>query len=146
MTASAQENKAVVRRFLEEAWNERNFDLIDELVAPDARHHDPTDPPDLPPGPEGEKQLLQAQQSAAPDARIEIQDMLAEGDEVATRWTVYGTHEGEFMGIEPTGNEIEIDGIQIDRIEDGQIVEKWVLYDALGLLQQMGAGPERPPA
>lgn len=73
MTSTEQDNKAVVRRFIEDGRNERDFDLIDELVAADAQHHDPTDPPDLPPGPEGEKQLLQAQQSASPDATIEIQ-------------------------------------------------------------------------
>lgn len=70
--------------------------------------------------------------------------MIAEGNKVATRWTVSGAHEGEFLGVEPTGNEIEIDGFQIDQVENGQIVEKWVLFDALGMMQQMGAIPEQP--
>lgn len=105
MATTAQRNKAVVRRFVD-AWNEADLAVIDEIVAPDAEHHDPMDPPDLRPGPAGEKQLIEIYQSAFPDATLEIEDMLAEGDRVATRWTAAGTHEGEFMGVEPTGNEV----------------------------------------
>lgn len=140
MATTAQRNKAVVRRFVD-AWNEADLAVIDEIVAPDAEHHDPMDPPDLRPGPAGEKQLIEIYQSAFPDATLEIEDMLAEGDRVATRWTAAGTHEGEFMGVEPTGNEVEIEGFEINRLEDGQIVESWVLFDALGLLQQIGVVP-----
>lgn len=137
MATTDQDNKAVVRRFFD-AWNEADFEAIDELVAADAEHHDPMDPPDLPPGPEGEKQLIQEYQSAFPDATLDVEDMLAEENKVAVRWTATGTHDGEFMGIEPTGNNIEITGFEINQLADGQIVESWVLFDAFGLMQQLG--------
>lgn len=143
MATSTRQNKAVVRQFVD-AWNEADFEVIDEIVAAEAEHHDPMDPPDLPTGPAGEKQLIETYQSAFPDATLEIEDMLAEGDEVAVRWTGTGTHEGPFMGVEPTGEQVEIVGFEINRIEDGQIAESWVLFDALGLLQQLGAGPGEP--
>lgn len=137
MAATDQDNKAVVRRFFD-AWNDADFEVIEEVVATDAAHHDPMDPPDLPSGPEGEKQLIQVYQAAFPDATIDVEDLLAEGNKVAVRWTATGTHEGEFMGIEPTGEEIEITGFEINHIEDGQIIESWVLFDAFGLMQQLG--------
>lgn len=140
MTPQRQTNVELVRRFVE-AWNEADFETIDELVAADAEHHDPTDPPDLPPGPEGEKQLIRAYKSAFPDATLEIEDTVADDDRVAVRWTATGTHEGEFMGVEPTGNEVEIDGFEINRIEDGRIAESWVLFDSLGILEAIGAAP-----
>lgn len=143
METGSQSAKDVVRRFFG-AWNESDLASIDEVVAADAEHHDPMDPPDLPPGPEGERQRIEAYRSAFPDARIEIEDMVAEDDRVAVRWTATGTHEGEFRGVEPTGTEVEIDGFEINRLEDGQIAESWVLFDALGLLQQLDAVPEEP--
>lgn len=142
MATTTRQNKEIVRRFLN-AWNDGDLERIDAIVADDAEHHDPTDPPDLPPGPAGEKRLYEAHQAAFPDVTLEIEAMIAEGARVATRWTARGAHEGEFMGVEPTGTEVEITGFQIDRLEDGQIVEKRVLHDALGLLQQLGAVPDR---
>lgn len=143
MATPEQDTKAVVRRFFD-AWNDGDVEEIKEVVAGDAEHHDPRDPPDLPPGPDGEQQLLELYRSAAPDVTLEVDEMLAEGNMVATRWTVTGTHEGEFLGVEPTGNDIEIVGFQMDQIKGSQIVEKWVLFDALGLLQQLDAVPEQP--
>lgn len=143
MATTTQQNKDVARQFFD-AWNEANFDVIDEVVAADAEHHDPMDPPDLPTGPEGEKQLLDIYQSGFPDATLEVEDMLAEGNEVAVRWRATGTHEGEFLGVEPTGNQIEIVGFEINRLKEGQIVESWVLFDSLSLLQQLGVIPEQP--
>ena len=137
MATTDKDKKAVVHRFFD-AWNEADFEVIEEVIATDAEHHDPMDPPGLPAGPEGEKQLIRVYQSAFPDATLTIEDMLAEGDKVAARWTATGTHEGEFMGIEPTGNEVEITGFEINQIKDDQIIESWVLLDAFGLMQQLG--------
>jgi steroid delta-isomerase-like uncharacterized protein len=141
METGSQSAKDVVRRFFG-AWNESDFASIDEVVAADAEHHDPMDPPDLPSGPEGERQLIEAYRSAFPDARIEIEDMVAEDDRVAVRWTATGTHEWEFRGVEATGTEVEVVGFEINRLADGQIAESWVLFDALGMMQQLGGVPE----
>jgi steroid delta-isomerase-like uncharacterized protein len=141
MATTTQRNKEIVHRFID-AWNEADFEVIDDLVAADARHHDPMDPPDLPRGLAGEKRLLERYQSACPDARLEIEDLLAEGDRVAVRWTATGTHEGEFMGVEPTGNEVTITGFEVTEVGDGEIVESWSLFDALGLLRQLDALPD----
>jgi steroid delta-isomerase-like uncharacterized protein len=143
MTTLEENNREVVRRFVEEGWNEADFEVVEKLVAADGVTHDPT-LGDLPNGPEGAKRAIQLYHDAFPDARLEIEDVVAEGDEVAVRWTGTGTHEGELMGVEPTGNEVEVSGIEIDRIEDGKIAETWVVYDALGMLRQLGAVPEQP--
>lgn len=141
---TVQQNEEVVRRFFA-AWNETDFGVIDEIVAADAEHHNPMDPPDLPPGPEGEQQLIEAYQSAFSDATLEIEDIFAEENKVAVRWTATGTHDGAFMGVPPTDNNVEIVGFEINQVMDGQIVESWGLFDGLGILQQLGAVPEQPP-
>jgi predicted ester cyclase len=82
--------------------------------------------------------------SAFPDLSFEVQETVTDGEWVAVRWTSTGTHEGELMGIEPTGKKTAVEGIELDRIEDGKIVESRVSWDALGLLQQLGAVPESP--
>ena len=79
---------------------------------------------------------------AFPDAQIIIEDQLAEGDMVATRWTARGTHQGELLGVPPSGNRVEVAGMTISRAEGGKIAEEWNNYDALGLMQQIGAIPE----
>ena len=79
--------------------------------------------------------------SAFPDVHMQIEDQIAEGDRVATRWVASGTHEGDLMGINPTGNRVTVAGMTIDRIADGQIAETWDNYDALGMMQQVGAIP-----
>jgi steroid delta-isomerase-like uncharacterized protein len=136
----AEENKALVRRWFEDLFNEGNLDVADEIIDPDHLGHDPT-LPDLPIGPEGQKQLVNLYRSAFPDARITIEKQVAEGDTVATRWTGRGTHQGELMGVAPTGNQVTLTGIDISRISEGKIVETWTNYDALGMLQQIGAIP-----
>lgn len=143
MATTTQDSKEVVRRSIEEAWNEEDIELVDELVAPDGVQHDPT-LPDLPRGPDAMKQSIRLYHAAFPDATIEIEQMVAEDDTVAVRWIGRGTHEGELMGVEPTGNEVEVRGIQFSRVEDGKIAESWIVYDSLGMLQQVGAVPEQP--
>jgi steroid delta-isomerase-like uncharacterized protein len=133
----SEENKALARRFIEEAFNQGNLDVIDETTSSEWVHHDPAMPEEGH-GPEGAKQFVQMYRSAFPDTHITIEDQVAEGDKVVTRWTARGTHEGELMGITPTGNRVEITGITIDRIEGGKTVETWDHYDALGMMQQLG--------
>ena len=141
-SASTEENKAVVRRWFEELFNPGNLEVADEIIAPDHVNHDPT-LPDIPPGPEGQKQVVNLYRGAFTNAHISIEDQLAEGDKVVTRWTGSGTHQGEFMGVAPTGNQVTVTGITINRVSGGKIVESWTNYDALGIMQQIGAIPEQ---
>lgn len=135
-----EENKAIVRRHIEELVNKRNLDALDD-VATDVVWHDA--PPGLAPGREGMKQWLTIFGPAFPDWHSTIEIMIAEGDMVATRTTGRGTHTGEFIGIPPTGKQVTMTGMDIHRIVDGKIVEEWSNFDALGLLQQLGVVP--PP-
>jgi steroid delta-isomerase-like uncharacterized protein len=145
ISVSAEVNKALARRWVEELFNAGNLEVADEIIAPDHVHHDPT-LPDIPPGPEGQKQVVNLYRGAFTNAHISIEDQLAEGDRVVTRWTSSGTHQGELMGVAPTGNQVTITGVTINRVSDAKIVESWTNYDALGMMQQIGAVPERGQA
>ena len=138
-------NKRIVQRVFE-AMNGGNLGTLDEVVAEGFVDHDPNNPPDLPPGREGLKQLIGMYRGSFPDMRMTIEEQLAEGDKVVTRWSVRGTHQGELMGIAPTGKQVVVTGIFIDRIESGQVAESWANWDTLGMLQQLGAIPEGAPA
>lgn len=135
------ENKQLYRRLIEEAFNEGDLDVVDELVDEDIVVHEAgqTEPVR---GPAGIKEFLGMYRSAFPDAHIEIDELLAEGDLVVARWTGTGTHEGDLMGIEPTGAEISVMGMEMFRVSDGELVEGWEVFDLLGMLQQLGAVPE----
>jgi steroid delta-isomerase-like uncharacterized protein len=137
----SEENKEKVRRFLEEAFNEGNLGGADEIFASDYVLHDPSNPEEIR-GPEGIKQFVQMYRSAFPDSHITVEDQIAEGDEVVTRWTGRGTHQGELFGIPPSGNQVEVSGITISRFEGGKFAEDWTNSDTLGLMQQIGAIPE----
>ena len=138
----SEENKALVRRWFEELFNQGNLDVADEIVAQDHTLHDPVIG-GLPTGPEGDKQIVNTYHGAFPDASITVEDQIAEGDEVATRWTGRGTHQGELMGVAASGNRVEIAGMMINRVSGGKIAETWTNYDAMGMMQQVGAVP--PP-
>ena len=138
----SDENKGIARRFIEEAFNKGNLDVLDELIAPDYVTHDPLVPPDLPPGPEGVRQLVSMYRSAFPDVRLTVEDQVAEGDKVVTRWSGRGTHDGDFVGVPATGKQGTTTGISLERISGGKIAETWVNWDTLGLMQQLGAIPE----
>ena len=137
-----EENKTVIRRFLKDFFEGGNLELADELFAPDYVLHDPAVPGEVR-GPEGIKQFVSMYRSAYPDTHFTVEDQIAEGDRVVTRWTGQGTHEGELMGIPPTGNRVTVTGIEFDRVSDGKMQETWVNYDALGMMQQLGVIP--PP-
>jgi steroid delta-isomerase-like uncharacterized protein len=137
----SEENKALVRRELEKIFSKVNLDAADEVYAPDYVGHDPTEPEAIR-GLEGVRQYAAAFRSAFPDLQATVEDQVAEGDTVATRFTARGTHQGELEGIGPTGNRVEVPGIVISRIEGGKIAEDWTNYDALGLMQQLGVIPQ----
>ncbi len=137
---STEENKALVRRVYEEAINRGNMAVVDELNSPNYVAHDPGFPQPVR-GPEGLKQYFLVFRSAFPDVHITIEDMIAEGDTVVTRQTSRGTHQGDLMGIPPTGKQIAVTGMAIHRLANGKFVESWINADNLGLLQQLGVIP-----
>lgn len=137
----AQQNKTIVRRFVEEFQNGGNESAAEELLAADFVDHSPF--PGVSPDREGVKRLFAALRQAFPDLRAKIHDQLAEKDRVATRKTFRGTHRGEFLGIAPTGRSVSFDVIDVVRIADGRIAEQWNVVDLMGLLQQIGPQPRR---
>ncbi len=134
-------NKEIIRRLVDGVWRDRNLALIDDLIAQDYVGHDPTQPAPIR-GRDGFRQFVDMYLSAFHDAVVTIDDQIAEGDQVVTRWTGRGTHTGELMGIAPTGKEVTVSGMTISRIENGKIAEEWELLDALGMLVQLGAVPQ----
>ena len=140
---SAEENKAVVRREIEEVFNHTgNLDAADEIYAPDYVGHEPTTGEIR--GVEAAKQYAALFRQAFPDVEATIEDQIAEGDKVVTRFTSRGTHQGETEDFgPPTGRRVEVTGITIERFSQGKIVEDWTNFDALGLMQQLGLVPEQ---
>lgn len=136
----SETNRTIVRRFIEEVINKGNLALVDEIVAPDYIGHYSNAPEVR--GAEVVKQRLAAARMAFPDWHSTIEDMIAEGDKVVTRWRASGTHLGEFMGIAPTGKKMTTTGIYIDRVVNGKYVEHWSDWNALGALQQLGVLPK----
>ncbi|HWQ14109.1 MAG TPA: ester cyclase [Roseiflexaceae bacterium] len=134
-----EENKAIVRRFLEEGINGSNEEVFLDLLSPDVVDH--YAPPGLPPGREGWNQNRKLFRSAFPDGRWIEQDVFAEGDRVVGRYIFCGTHQGEFFGIAPTGKAVTVSNIHILRLADGKIVEHWGHGDDMGMLRQLGALP-----
>ena len=138
---STDENKALTRRSWEivaMASLETLEDALKEVYADTIVMHEPDE--DVR-GIEGLKQFVSMIRSAVPDLRITLEEDIAEGDKVVSRWRAQGTHQGELMGIASTGNEVAITGITIHRIEDGKIVEAWTNFDAMGMMQQLGHLP-----
>ena len=136
---TAEENKQLARRAFEEIWNQGNVNAIDDLYAADQVSYGLGI--DVPAGTEGIKQFVSIYRTAYPDTHFTIEDQIAEGDKVVTRWSAIGTHRGELMGIAPTGKRVTVTGITINRIAGGKIVETWNNFDALGQLQQLGVIP-----
>ena len=133
-------NKAMVLRLIEGVWDRGDVAIVDDLIAVDYLGHAST-PADETHGREGYKQFWSSLRAAFPDLRATVEDQIADGDRVVTRWTCCATHTGEFHGIPPTGRQGRMTGITIDRIADGKVVECWTSADELGLLQQLGVVP-----
>jgi steroid delta-isomerase-like uncharacterized protein len=137
----SEQNKTAVRRLFDELWNKGNLPVADELIAPTYTHHDASTP-DAGRGPESEKKRVTHYRNAFPDMRLTIEDIIAEGETVIARWSCRGQHNGELNGIAPTGKQFVISGVTIARFANGKMVEGYVNWDALGLMQQLGVVPE----
>ena len=133
------EGEALVSRFFDEFCNGRRAEVADEIIAEDYVAHGPQSPPAE--GPDGVRARVGVYQDAV-DGHWDVQELMSTGDDrVVARWIGRGTHRGELMGLEPTGKPIEVEAISVFRIADGKIAEEWTVWDALGLLQQVGAVP-----
>lgn len=135
---STDENKALVRRFYEEVHG-GNLAAIDECMAPNFVDHTPI--AELTPGIEGVKQVFTMLMSAFSDLHLTVEEQIAEGDKVVSRGTFTATHQGEFMGIAPTGKQIKLNFIEILGVAAGRITERWEIVDQMGLMQQLGVLP-----
>ncbi|USZ71769.1 ester cyclase [Natronosalvus halobius] len=150
--STAAENKEIVRRYYEEAFNEGRTDLLEELISERVVNHDPVSEETLTPdearGFEGFVRHVEAAHEAFPDATVTIEDVIAEDDMVAVRFAFEGTHEGPFAGFEPTGNRVRGSNMVFMRLEDGMIAERWEESDSLDALEQLGilSMAERSPS
>lgn len=135
----SEENNAIMNRLMEEVLNKKNLAAADEIVAEDFVELDPL--PGQEQGREGLKQILSMFFAAFPDLRWTVEEQIAEGDKVVSRFTWRGTHKGEFLGISPTGGQVTVKGVVIDRVVEGQFVESRILMDNLGMMQQLGVIP-----
>jgi steroid delta-isomerase-like uncharacterized protein len=135
-----EDNKALVRRCIEEPFNQRRTETIDELVSSDYVSHDPANPGIR--GPQGFRQLVNMYLTAFPDSHFTIEDQVAEGDKVVTRWTARGTHRGTLQGIAPTNKTVNVTGITFSRVANGKLAEDYANWDTIGLFQQLGVVPQ----
>ena len=136
-----EDNKQFMRRFVEEAINKKNLDAVNELVAEDFVEHIPF--PGQGPGREGLRHVLSTFLSAFPDIRWTLKEQVAEGEKVVSRFTMTGTHRGEFLGISPTGKSVKIWGVVIDMVRDGKFSESRIIMDTMSLMQQLGTIPSK---
>lgn len=148
-TTTTEENKELVRRLLEEVFGGGDLDALDELLADNFVGHAPSEPG---PGHEAETQdrervaeeIERAHEGLA-DLQFTVDEIIGEGNLVAVRSTITGRHEGEFVGASPTGEQVEFRAMNFFRVEDGEVVEDWALWDAVTLMGQLGIAPEGPP-
>lgn len=131
-----EQNKEVVQRLIREAWTGENIDLVDELVSENYVEYAPFG---VVRGIEEYKEGIRMFTTAFPDITLRIEEMIAEDDTVGFRLAVSGTHDGPFMGVEPTGNEVSFTAFDFTRLKDGKVVEEWFTMDTLGLLEQLEA-------
>jgi len=131
----ATANKQLVRRFYTEVYGDWNMALVDEVVSPRFISHDW--PQAGPIGPQGFMLFYAAIRTALPDARYEVDDIISEGDKVVVRWRLLGTHLGDFRRIAPSGRAIELEGIAIYRVAGGKLMERWVVTDLYGVLEEI---------
>jgi predicted ester cyclase len=132
---TAGRNKELVRHFYDEVFVEWNMALVDEVVSPGFRSHDWR--PEHASGPKGFRDFYEGVRASFPDTRYVVDDLIAEGDRVVVRWRILATHGGEFFGIAATGRAITLKGIAIYRVEAGKLMERWVVFDLHGLLDQI---------
>lgn len=131
--------KTAVESLIEKGFNQKDMSVFKDYFSPTLTDH--ALPPGLPAGLEGRTMFVSAFITAFPDIHIHVEDTVTEGDKLVTRWSAHGTHQGDLLGIPPTGKEVSINGIAIDRFENSQSVEHWEIIDQLGLMQQLGVIP-----
>ena len=140
---SAEENKMAIRRLTDEALNQGNMDVLDHVLADTFTYHDPANPGVT--SRDDYKQFVTALHTTFPDIHFTIEDEVADGDQLALRWTMRGTHRGDLVmpagPIPPTGNQVQVSGITLIRFTEGKVVEEWQNADNLGFLQQLGVIP-----
>ena len=134
-------NKKLIESFIDELFTQGDLGAVDRYLDPKLINHDPPFP-GAPDGPEGMRHASVMFHQALPDWHSEVEELIAEGDLVVERFTASGTHRGELMGVQPTGKVLVLRGMQIFRIEDNMIVERWARLDEVGLLRQLGLIPE----
>jgi steroid delta-isomerase-like uncharacterized protein len=134
------QNEAVVQRWWQELWNGGNLAVADEIIAPTFSNHDPASPW-VPPGIDGCKTLVKGYRTVFPDIHFTIEQQATAEGTIVSHWRCRGTHRGELMGTAPTGKSIEVEGISIFHLENGKIRHQTTIWDALGLMQQIGAVP-----
>ncbi len=144
MRSTGEQAKEVIRRWNDEGWSAGNYDLAQEVIAPEMIVHGAGGQP-VKMGPAGLVELIKAWRTAFPDGQMTIDDLIVEGDLVGIRNTWRGTHQGEFYGIPPTGRRVEVTSIGLDRVVDGKVVEGWGELDMLGMMQSLGAMPAAGP-
>jgi predicted ester cyclase len=133
-------NAQVLQRYYQEVVNQGRLDVIDEIIAPGyVSHHN--DPAHLPPGPAGVKAFVSMTRAGFPDLHLTVDHLFTDGDQVASMWTMEGTHTGDWFGTPPTGKRARWSGVVITRFENGMIAEDWYNYDQISLLQQLGIIP-----
>lgn len=139
MTTDGTEN--LVRRFVDRVWNQRKLTHAEEVVADATVLHDLTRGVEYG-GPEGVKNFHRLYLAAIPDASVEVEALVADGEDVVTRWVLTGTHQGDLMGLSPTGNDIRVPAFTMATVVDGTIREMWVILSLFRLLEQLDAAPE----
>jgi predicted ester cyclase len=132
----SQQTEAIVRRLIEEGWNRGNLAVVDDCLAPGYTQEGPLE---IVRGPQGQKAMITKYRNAFPDCNLQIDEMFSTGDRVVVRLTYSGTHRGEFEGLAPTGRAVQGKGIDLLHMRDGRIVASFLQWDALGLMQQLGA-------
>ena len=137
---STETNKAIVSRYIEQVWNKGRLDLTEEFFVEDVFEHGAPQIPGLN-GRDSLKTIIGGARTSFPDVNLALHDVIAEGDKVVTRWTMQATHQGEFMGIPATGNQITTSGGTIYRLDNARIVEIWNFADNLSMMQQLGVVP-----
>jgi len=136
----SKQNQEIFSQIWEEVWNKGNIGAADKLIASNYSHHDPAQK--FEPGLAGFKKRVSEVRAAFPDIHFTVDEMISEDDKVVSRWTAHATHKADFLGVPATGKRIVTTGIAISRYADGKTVETWSNWDALGLLQQLGAIPQ----
>jgi len=139
-TMSTDQNKAIARRIVDEAWTKHDPSILDTLFSSDAILHDPQNKT-IVKGPQGAKSTLATYLKAFPDMKISIEREIAEGDFVVQHLIATGKNTGEFNGMPATGKNTTVTGVMTSKIKDGKVIEAWSLFDSLGLLQQLGVVP-----